>query len=190
MDPRRQSRSNTTPAQAVQQILGNAAFEGVLRQSTLRPMASEPQQASRDRQPASRDRQPASRDRQPSEELAAAFPSLYRASSSNTSHSSGTQSQQYPYNPQRNYNMPSSSRRAARSRSTPYSKSVKTFVKTVVLVDPVVDVVPKGKRRQQACDDGCVVDMMEFRSDWGEGEIVAAIEAAFAKVLASGPSPK
>ena len=182
MEPR-----DTTPAERVQQILGNAAYErvsGPLRQSTLRPMV-----------PASSS--DSNRNRQPSEELATAFPSLYRATSANAdaSPSSGRQCQQYPYNPHRNY-APSSSRRPRRSRSTPYSsvsvqhKNIKTFVKTVVLVDPMMDIIPKGKRRQQACDEGCVVDLMEFRSDWSERDVIAAIEAAFDKVFASGPSPK
>ena len=174
-----------TPSQRIQRILGNSAFErvsGPLRQSTLRPTVSRDGTSSH----------------QPAEELAHAFPSLYRpANNSGASTSRGIQSQAYPYNPQRNYAPRSSSgRRSGRNRSSPYfstsshNKPVKTFIKTVVLVDPDVDVVPKGKRRQQAYDDGCVVDMMEFRGDWSETDVIAAIEEAFDKVLAPGPSPK
>ena len=174
---------SNTPARRVQRILGNSAFDrvsGPLRQSTLRPDT-----VSRDG---------ASRSHQPAEELARAFPSIYRSTSAGTSTSHGIQSQAYPYNPQRSYTPSSSTGR--RNRSSPYfnisthNKHVKSFIKTVVLVDPDVDIVPKGKRRQQAYDDHCVVDMMEFRGDWSEADVISAIEDAFHKVLAPGASPK
>ena len=168
-----------TPARRVQCILGNSAFDrvsGPLRQSTLRP--------------ATVSRDGASHSHQPAEELARAFPSIYRSISAGASTSHGVQSQAYP--------SPSSSsgRRSGRNRSSPYfnisthNKPVKSFIKTVVLVDPDVDIVPKGKRRQQAYDDHCVVDMMEFRGDWSEADVISAIEDAFDKVLAPGASPK
>ena len=168
MDPDREN-SDTT-AQRIQRILGNSAFErvsGPLRQSTLRPTVS---------------RDSVSR-HQPADELAHAFPSLYRpANNSSASTSRGIQSQAYPYNPQRNYGPSSSSgRRSGRNRSSPYLPHFNTSTHN----KPV-----KGKRRQQAYNDGCVMDMMEFRGNWSEADVIVAIEEAFDEVLAPGPSPK
>ena len=175
-----------TPARRIQQMLGNSAFDRVsrpLRQSTLPAAASNEVVASPTHCP------------QLAEELAHAFPSMYRSTGSvSVSTSSSVQSRKYPYNPQRSYT-PGSTSGWRPGRSTPYvnntaTHGMKNFVKTVVLVDPEVDVVPKGKRRQQACDDGCVIDMMEFRGDWSEGEVISAIEQAFDRVLPPGSNPK
>ena len=120
------------------------------------------------------------------EEMAQAFPALYRTRA-------------YPYNPQRNYgptSRPGPSHASGSGRSGPSHRpykqkaAVKNFVKKVVLVDPEETIVPKGRKRQQACNEGRVVDMMEFHSDWTEMQIISAIEDAFSYVLASGPSPK
>ena len=67
---------------------------------------------------------------------------------------------------------------------------VKNFVKKVVLVEHEEVLVPKGRKRQQACDEGRVIDMMEFHSNWTEMENISAIEDTFSSVLPSGPSPK
>ena len=112
------------------------------------------------------------------EEMAQAFPALYRT-------------QAYPYNPQRNYCPPSrpgpsrerrSMAQASGSRRSgpshhPYQQkpSIKNFVKKVVLVEPGEIIIPKGRKRQQACDEGRVVDMMEFQGDWTEIQTISAI---------------
>lgn len=85
------------------------------------------------------------------EEMAQAFPALYRTRA-------------YPYNPQRNYGASSSrqghsqgsgsGRPVSSHRSYKQKPSVKNFVKKVVLVDPEEMIVPKGRKRQQACDEG------------------------------------
>ena len=73
----------------------------------------------------------------------------------------------------------------------PYKQkpSVKNFIKKVILVEPEA-FVPKGWKRQQACDEGWVVDVMEFHSDWTEMQTISTIEDVFSSVLASGPSQK
>ena len=109
------------------------------------------------------------------EEMAQAFPALYHMRA-------------YPYNPQRNYSptsRPGPSHASGSGRSgpshRPYKQKsvVKNFVKKVVLVEP-----------EEILDEGRVVDMMEFHSDWTEMQTISAIEGAFSSVLASGPSPK
>lgn len=173
---------SNTPTRRVERIISNPAFSRI---ST--PSGQEVRQQSIVRN--------TNRSLEPSEELAKSFPALYQQSlhpNRNTTGSSSrveVQSQRYPYNPQQNYRP----RPERRQRSSPYPKPArltKTFVKTVVLVNQGEDVVPKGKKRQQAHDEGRVVDMMEFSNKWCERECIGAIEKAFQNVFSPGPSPK
>ena len=120
------------------------------------------------------------------DEMAQAFLALYRTRT-------------YPYNPHRSYgptSRPGPSHASSSGHSgpshRPYKQKsvVKNFVKKVVLVEPEQIFVPKGRKRQQACDEGRVVDMMEFHSNWTEMQTISATEDAFSSVLACGPSPK
>ena len=104
---------------------------------------------------------PPPQNRNSQEEMAQAFPALYR-------------SRAYPYNPQWNHGPtsrpgPSCASGSGRSGGShlPYKQKpmVKNFVKKVVLVKPEEVLVLKGRKRQQACDEGRVIDMMEFHSN-------------------------
>ncbi len=108
------------------------------------------------------------------QEMAHTFPSMYSAPGPSRSLSSypirGT-----PYGRQRGY----------------IPRPPKNFLKRIVLVNPDVAIVPKGKVRQQLHDDGCICDMMEFNGSWDEEAVMKSLVEAFDAVLdQNAPAPK
>lgn len=65
------------------------------------------------------------------------------------------------------------------------------FTKEVVMVEPGISLLPRGKQRSILHDRHQIADMVEFGTDWHEREVIRKIEDTFRELLdLSRPSPR